>query len=233
VASPLEIADADVWLIGTGLDAVPEASRSIPEADGRVVIHFAGAAGIAPLTEVNGRGAHACALHPVQACPDVPSAIARLPGSAWGVTCSPGADDWAGGLIADDLGGRPVGVSEADRPAWHAAAVITSNSIAALMAGAEQILADIGIERPDLVLGPLAIGTAVNAFEGGGGGSTLTGPVVRGETTTIQSHLAALKALAHSHVTTYKRASELVLEAALEHGRISADTARAMAEILR
>jgi predicted short-subunit dehydrogenase-like oxidoreductase (DUF2520 family) len=233
VASPLELVDVDVWLVGTGLESVPEVAASLPGVEGKVVAHFAGAAGVTPLADVTERGGYACALHPVQACPDVASAIARLPGSAWGATCTPDAEEWAADVISGDLAGRPVVVREADRPAWHAAAVITSNAIAALMAGSERILADLGIERPDLVLGPLAVGTAINAFEGGGGGPTLTGPVVRGETATLEAHLDALKGLAPSRVAIYKRASELVLEAALEYGRITEATARSMAEILR
>ena len=208
---------ADVYLIGTPLDAVKDtavrASRGARE--GSIFVHFAGAAGIEPL---KGLG-RAAALHPVQACPDVEAGVRNLPGSAWGVTCSPGLERWSQRFVAD-LDGLPVAVREEDRPVWHAAAVVTSNGIAALFADGELILEELGIESPERVLGPLAAGTVANARLGGGGAATLTGPVVRGETATIDAHFETLKRRREDLAAAYRDASLLVLRAAHRAGRI-------------
>jgi predicted short-subunit dehydrogenase-like oxidoreductase (DUF2520 family) len=236
-APEVELTDlprADVILLGVPDDAVgPLATQlSTSVGAGQAVVHFAGALGIDALAPVIRAGAWGCALHPVQACPDIDTALARLPGSAWGVTCTWPATEWAHDLVRGPLGGTPVDVAEDARPLWHAAAVSTSNGIAALMAIGENLLGMIGIDRPHEVLGPLARGTVENALAGGGGARTLTGPVVRGEVETVRRHLAALDASAPSARLAYELASRVVLEAAVAAGRLDGSTARSLRDVL-
>jgi predicted short-subunit dehydrogenase-like oxidoreductase (DUF2520 family) len=221
---------SDVVLIGTSDAAIEETAEMVAQwvAGDAVVVHFAGALGLEPLGAVSKAGAQACAAHPVQACPDLDTAIRRLPGSAWGITCEPRLEAWAGDFVAA-LQGRPILVSETDRPAWHAAAVMTSNGIAALMAAGESVLEAIGIAAPERVLGPLAAGTVANAREGGGGGATLTGPVVRGETEALQRHLHSLAA---ADAAAYRAISLVILESARRARRISSSAYEEMTRML-
>ncbi|HYI44996.1 MAG TPA: DUF2520 domain-containing protein [Actinomycetota bacterium] len=232
IAAPPEM-DAEVYLIGTGLDAIPDVAALIPSVEGKPVIHFAGVTGTEPLSGAIERGGLACALHPVQACPEVDIAIQRLPGSAWGVTCSPDAQAWAVELIAQGLGGRPVEVPEEGRALWHAAAVVTSNGIAALMAAGEMMIEQIGIADPASVLGPIAVGTAENARLGGGGAATLTGPVVRGEADTLSRHLESLRGRPEHLNRLYRDVSAFIVQAAEISGRIDPAIAKQMYETLR
>ena len=216
-----DLADADVYLIGTGVDAIEDVVRELATATdlkGRIVVHFAGAAGIQPLDPARDEGAHVCALHPVQACPDIDAAIRNLPGSTWGMTTSEGAETWATDFVAL-LGGRAVPVAENDRPAWHAAAVVTSNGIAALMASGEAILEGLGVTEPERVLGPLAAGTVTNARLGGGGAATLTGPVVRGEVDVVRTHVAALMHQPRL-AAVYRSVSRSIADVAAASGRL-------------
>ena len=224
---PAEWPDAEVILIGAGDGAIEGiASGAASRLPGRVVVHFAGALGVEPLRRAVEAGAVGCALHPVQACPDVDTAIARLPGSAWGVTCSsPGAEEWASEIITRNLDGDPSIVAEDHRPLWHAASVVTSNGIAALLSSSEALLDEIGVAAPVDVVGPLAAGTVANARQGGGGGRTLTGPVVRGDVATVRSHLRAVAKRAPSMLDTYVTVTRLVLAAAIRSGRLPAETA--------
>ena len=217
----------DVVLIGAGDSAIGEVAGKL-QMDRGVVIHFAGAYGIGPLQPLIERGVWGCALHPVQACPDVDTAMERLPGSAWGVTCTWPAREWAHRFVTDEVAGTPVDVSEGARAIWHAAAVSTSNGIAGLMAVGERLLASIGIPGPEKVLGPLARGTVDNAIAGGGGAATLTGPAVRGEAATIQRHLEAIKEEAPHLLEAYALAAEMILEA----GSVDTGTARSIRDLL-
>ena len=225
--------DADLVLIGAGDGAIEGlVSGAASRLRGRVVVHFAGALGVEPLRRAVDAGAVGCALHPVQACPDVDTAIARLPGSAWGVTCSsPEAERWASETIMSDLDGDPRIVAEDHRPLWHAASVVTSNGIAALLASSEALLDEIGVAAPVDVVGPLAAGTVSNARQGGGG-PTLTGPVVRGEVATIRSHLDAVAKRAPSMLDTYVTVTRLVLAAATRSGRLPPETATRIETVL-
>ena len=221
-----EAPEADLYLLGVSDDAIEEVARSLaPRArPGALAVHLAGSLGTDPLASLSERRLGIAALHPVQACPDIETAVERLPGSAWGVTCEPGLRETCERLV-EAAGGTPVLVSETDRPLWHAAAVMTSNGIAALLAFGGSILDSIGIDDPASVLGPLAAGTVENARAGGGGGATLTGPVVRGESATIGRHLAALESAAPDLVPAYRLVAETILAAAVRAERIPAPVA--------
>ena len=221
------VPDADIVLLGVSDGAIEDVGGQIADriSPDTSVWHFAGSFGIGVLGAVADVGAKACATHPVQACPNVDAAIARLPGSAWGVTCrDPETEMQTNELIERDLDGYPVAVAEEDRSIWHAAAVATSNGIAALLATGESILSDIGIDEPLRVLGPLAEGTLQNAREGGGGAATLTGPVVRGEKETVRRHVDALRQRPGSF-GQYRAAAFLIVQAAVAAGRIDESTA--------
>ena len=224
----------DLVLVGTSDDSIASVADRIAPAlpEAVVVCHFAGSLGLGPLKSALEAGARGCALHPVQAVPDVATGVERLPGSAWGITCSPGMSGWARELVARELRGAPVEVAEDARPVWHAASVTTSNGIAALIATGEAMLGSIGVGDPRAVLGPLAAGTVANAAERGGG-PALTGPVVRGEGSTVKGHLEALGAAAPDLVRPYALASDLVLSAARRAGRVDRDVERTIGALLR
>ena len=223
-----ELPTVDVVLIGAGEAAIGDIAGRLQMERG-VVVHFAGAHGIGPLKPAIERGVWGCALHPVQACPDIATAIERLPGSAWGVTCTWPAREWAHRFVTDEVEGTPIDVEEEDRPIWHSAAVSTSNGIAALMAIGERLLGSIGIADQEMVLGPLARGTVDNAIAGGGGAATLTGPAIRGDTSTIARHLDAIDKNAPELLPSYALAAELILEA----GAVDAATTESIRRLLK
>lgn len=224
--------DCDVIVLGVPEVALEQTVSALGGgAAARVLVHLAGSAGIGPLRSASAAAA-LCALHPVQACPDVDTAVARLPGSAWGVTCSDGALEWARRLISEDLAGDPIEVREEGRPLWHAAAVTTSNGISALMASGEALLAAIGIDSPDRVLGPIAAGTVANARDVGGGAAALTGPVVRGEGDVICRHLDAVIESAPALVEVYVHTLRSIVASAAASERIADSDAEDLMSLL-
>jgi predicted short-subunit dehydrogenase-like oxidoreductase (DUF2520 family) len=212
------IAEVDVILLGVPEAVLADAAARLPRV-GSALVHFAGSAGIGPLRSA-AAGRALAALHPVQACPDVDTALRRLPGSAWGVTCSSGSEAWVRRLIEDDLKGIPFGVAEENRVVWHAAAVTTSNGISALLAVGEALLGSIGIDDPEQVLGPIAAGTVLNALERGGGGLALTGPVVRKEADLIVKHVSEVGSRAPDLLPAYLQILHMIVSSALAAGRI-------------
>lgn len=230
---PFDLPRCDLVLLGVADAAVEPVAARLSSQLGAdtVVCHFAGSLGLEPLRSVVEVGAGACAMHPVQAVPDVAAGLARLPGSAWGLTCSPGVSSWAEALVTQELHGTPVQVAEAARRVWHAASVTMSNGIAALIATGESMLESIGVAEPAAVLGPLADGTVANAAERGGA-AALTGPVVRGETVTVAHHLQALRSGAPDLAHSYALVAELVLAAARRAGRVDREVEHAIGVLL-
>jgi predicted short-subunit dehydrogenase-like oxidoreductase (DUF2520 family) len=228
-----ELPEADAVLLGAGDEGISEIAQVLATSikPDVYVCHFAGSLGTGPLQPISEAGARSCALHPVQACPSVEAGVKRLPGSVWGATCSEDAFVWASDLIKR-LDGRVVRVAEDDRPVWHAAAVSVSNGIAALMSVGEGMLSAIGIAEPHDVLGPLASGTVDNAREGGGGGATLTGPVVRNELGALLRHLEELRRVDKELTEEYVSVASLIVRAAVRSGRLSREAGDRMLEEL-
>jgi predicted short-subunit dehydrogenase-like oxidoreductase (DUF2520 family) len=184
---------ADAALVGVPVDQLERVGVKLASLHRtEIVCHFAGSVGLAPLRAAAEVGMSVAALHPVQTCPDVDTAVQLLPGSAWGVTTSPAIGSWARTLIIQDLHGLPVEVAEHDRALWHAAAVSTAGGLAALMSLGERMLSEIGVADPSRVLGPLAAGVITIASAAGEAGSVMTGPVVRGEVGIIRAQVEAL-----------------------------------------
>lgn len=94
--------------------------------------------------------------------------------------------------IAADLGARFALVTAEEKPAYHAAAVMASNYVAALLASASALLEAAGIDavsKTDLL--ELARSGAENwaAHEGA---AAFTGPIARGDAEVVEQHLHAL-----------------------------------------
>jgi len=84
-------------------------------------------------------------------------------------------------------------IRSADKPLYHAAAVIVSNYTVALSALAERLALAAGIpaEAAGRIFLPLLEGTWRN-LEMRGSTDALTGPIVRGDAGTVRAHLQAL-----------------------------------------
>src|SRR5699024_1700750 len=115
--------------------------------------------------------------------------LQRLAASAFAVTAAEEVLPVAQAL-AVEMGGEPVVVAEEDRPAYHAALAHASNHLNILTAQSAEILESIGVEDPSRVLGPLMQASLDNAMASGSG--ALTGPVARGDVSTVAEHLQVL-----------------------------------------
>ncbi len=85
--------------------------------------------------------------------------------------------------LAESLGLRPFEIADADRTLYHAAAVIGGNFLVTLWRVATRLLEQVG--APPEAIVPLMTRTIENGFD-------LTGPIARGDWTTVEAHLAAL-----------------------------------------
>ena len=155
----------------------------------------------------------------------------RLSSVAWGRTCSPDLEAWADELVRRDLDGVPIGVGEADRALWHAAAVIAANGFAAVLDAGEAILGAIGVARPQEVLAPLVTTVRDNAQKEGAA-RALTGPIVRGEVAVVQRHLDSLREKAPEMVPAYLASARSVLLAAARDRRLDDEVDRRLRETL-
>lgn len=167
----------DLLLITTPDPDIADVAASVAPVEGCVVAHAAGALGL----EVLAPHPRRASIHPLRS---LPTSTSDLFGAWFAVA----GDDLAGRVVAD-LEGRLVPVADADRTIYHAAAVMASNHLVALLGVVERVAADAGVPL-DAYL-DLVRSTVDNVAVLGPAGA-LTGPVARGDGETIARHLAAI-----------------------------------------
>jgi predicted short-subunit dehydrogenase-like oxidoreductase (DUF2520 family) len=169
-------------------DEIPAAAEAVAGAAG-LVGHTSGAT---PLSALDAAGAPAFGLHPLQTFSGD-----KRPGAFAGVGCAvagstPDALAAATGL-AESLGMRPFAIADEARPAYHAAASISSNFLVTLQAAAEEVAAaaDLGPAQARALLAPLVRRT-VEQWAALGPERALTGPVARGDERTVEAQREAV-----------------------------------------
>ena len=101
--------------------------------------------------------------------------------------------------LAGALGLRPFEIADPDRALYHAAAVIGGNSLVTLHEVAGRLLDQVG--APPEAIVPLMTRTIENGFD-------LTGPIARGDWSTVEAHLAVLEERAPDLVPLYRALAE-------------------------
>jgi predicted short-subunit dehydrogenase-like oxidoreductase (DUF2520 family) len=198
-------ASAEAALLCVPDSVIPEACTAIAEAVPplRLVGHVSGASTLDSLRAATERGAQAFGLHPLQTVPDESTDLTGAPCAVAGATHEAVAFATS---LAEALGMRPFEVPEERRAAYHAAAAIASNFLVALEESAAGLLGAAGVDDPRELLAPLVLRTAANWAERGSG--ALTGPIARGDTRTVEAHLAALREAAPELLPMYEALAE-------------------------
>jgi predicted short-subunit dehydrogenase-like oxidoreductase (DUF2520 family) len=147
--------------------------------------------GATPLSVLAHAGVPGFGLHPLQsfAHPGV-----RFEGAGAAVAgTTPEALAFATAL-AERLGMTPFEIDDEGRAAYHAAASVASNFLVTLEAAAEAIASGAGLGRDDAraLLMPLVRQTVENIAELGPE-AALTGPIARGDETTVAAQRAAVE----------------------------------------
>jgi predicted short-subunit dehydrogenase-like oxidoreductase (DUF2520 family) len=183
---------ADAVLVTVPDKAVTPVAQTLADSGwcgaNKVVIHTAGALPSSALNPVLTTGALRLSLHPLQTMADPTSGPALLRGAYCTLEGDPDAVA-LGTTLVQAWGGIPAPIRPEQRPAYHAAAVLASNAVVALAAVAAEVS---GLDDGLHALLPLMHG-AVQNLARLGLPEALTGPVDRGDVSTVESHLHALQ----------------------------------------
>jgi predicted short-subunit dehydrogenase-like oxidoreductase (DUF2520 family) len=198
----------------------------------RVAVHTCGSYGPEVLAPLAAAGVSCGALHPLQTLRDPQRGAAALRLATFAVSGKGPALRWAEEL-GQLLSGRVIHISEKDRPLYHAAAVMASNYVVAMLDAAEQLMVTAGVDpaRALPALEALVRETIGNVFEHGSA-AALTGPVSRGDAETVTRHLKAMKHLSGSMVDLYRSAGLRALEIARRRGLDASGAARVRTALL-
>jgi predicted short-subunit dehydrogenase-like oxidoreductase (DUF2520 family) len=206
--------------ITTPDDFISKVASELTWHPGQNVVHCSGAASIDILEPAERSGATVGSFHPCQAFASVDQAIENLPGSTFAIEArTPLLDilkDMASSMECDWIVLKP-----GDKALYHAAAVFVSNYSVALLKVATDLFKNFDVPTPQAtkVLMPLIQGN-LNNMRNIGLPNCLTGPIARGDTSTIQKHIYALQEKEPSLLRLYGDLGLKTVPIALEKGTI-------------
>jgi predicted short-subunit dehydrogenase-like oxidoreductase (DUF2520 family) len=191
---------AELVLLCVPDSAIPEVASHVDP--GPWVAHVSGATPLAALDPHVRR----FSVHPLQTF-TVRRGPEQLDGAYAAVTAESDEARALGFELARTLGLRPFELADEARALYHAGAAIASNYLVTLYRAASALLEEAGV-APE-ALEPLMLRTIENDFE-------LTGPISRGDWTTVERHLQAIAERRPELETLYRelaRATAVLAEA--------------------
>jgi predicted short-subunit dehydrogenase-like oxidoreductase (DUF2520 family) len=194
LTDPADVARrSDLLLLAVPDQVLPELVQGLATTGavrpGTFVVHLSGAHGIDVLAPLTAVGSVPLALHPAMTFTGTAVDLDRLDNCPWAVTAPDDLRPVAESLVVE-AGGEPEWVPEPQRVRYHAALCHAANHLVTLVAQAQDELAHAGVAAPRRFLAPLLSATLDNALRAGD--SALTGPVARGDATTVAAHLRVL-----------------------------------------
>jgi predicted short-subunit dehydrogenase-like oxidoreductase (DUF2520 family) len=220
---PAAITDVvDLIIVAVPDEAIAEVAGQIRLRSGQAIVHTSGAVGVEVLAEAVIEGGDIGAFHPlVSFTSDVERSVAGIVGATIAVE----GDDRLLELLADlaeAIGCTTVRLLPGTKAAYHAAAVLASGGLVALLDAIVALGAIAGLDERDslAVYGRLAEQTLANA-RGVGIAASLTGPIARGDVGTVAAHIATLEVHAPDVVELYLATARRQLRIAEDRGLLS------------
>jgi len=197
-----------------------------------IALHTCGAMGAEALAPLAAAGVSCGALHPIQTFASPEQGLSALTGCTFGIDGDAAALQWAV-QIAHLLDATTLRIPPEGRLFYHAAAVMASNYVVALVDAAAMLMNAAGIEpdRALRALGPLIEESVGNALHLGTV-EALTGPVQRGDAQTISGHLSALRRAPESVQRLYRAAGLHAVGLAVRGG-LAPDRARLLENLFQ
>ena len=228
---------ADLVMISTSDEAIETCCRRLCASgiltEGVIVFHTSGSLPSSLLESARSQGALIASLHPVKSFADPATASKTFAGTFCALEGDPQACD----VLRDAL--RPCRattfpVDPEFKTIYHAATVVTSNYLVALMEVALRCFEKAGIDRQAALdlMQPIATGTAANLFKLGPV-RALTGPIARGEPSVVERQSKTLGQWDETIQAIYKTLGQIALDLSAEQGTATPEALAAIKKTLR
>ncbi|MFQ5876847.1 MAG: Rossmann-like and DUF2520 domain-containing protein [Acidobacteriota bacterium] len=170
-----------------------ELARTGPRWDRKVVAHTSGAMSSSVLEPLRRRGARVASLHPLASIADPRTGLSDVARTPFAIEGDPEAVRLLRRLVAR-AGGIPVTIPRQAKTLYHLIAVLLSNDLVALLSFGLEAARALGLSEREAIrlYMPLVRGTVDNVARLGPV-RALTGPVSRGDATTLRLHAHALR----------------------------------------
>lgn len=199
LADMTDLPPADVVIIATPDNAIEATAerlaREVELSPQTLVLHLSGAQTIQVLQAVTAQGALAGSLHPVFAFANVEHSVAHLAGNLCAIEAEQAQAVEILQQLANALGLTAFVMPSEYKARYHAALSAASNFSVALAAFAQNLLVPLALPE---TLSRRLIGSLMQQSIDNLGSlpplQALTGPIVRGDDSTVAAHLAAMTA---------------------------------------
>lgn len=230
VSSLADIRAADVWLVTTPDGRIAETARALAASGklraGDIVAHCSGAlrADEMPVDALR------ASVHPLKSFAEPATAVTTFAGTY----CTAEGDRAALDALVpmfERVGGRVTEIRSEAKTLYHAASVIVSNDLVALMEAGLRCYEQAGFGRDTAraMMAPLVRETLENVLKLDTA-KALTGPVVRGDAGVIEKQLAALANGDPLVERVYRELGRVAVEVA--RGRVTDEVLQNMARML-
>jgi predicted short-subunit dehydrogenase-like oxidoreductase (DUF2520 family) len=181
-----DIPSADFWLIATPDGDILETAKQLAQngqLDNSIVFHCSGALSSEILKTANSH--QVCSVHPVHSFANPENSVQQFSGTYCACEGDPEALARVKPLFGD-IGANLFDVDSHAKTVYHAASVLACNALVGLLDASLNCFAEAGVksEQARALLLPIVHQTVDNALKGSPA-SALTGPVSRGDATTV------------------------------------------------
>ncbi|MCH9671879.1 MAG: DUF2520 domain-containing protein [Gammaproteobacteria bacterium] len=191
-----DVPPADITLISTIDGALGQAADALLAAGAiapnSVVFHCSGSKPATVLAKLRGAGASIASVHPTKSFAEPQRAVRTFKGTYCGFDGDLAALNVLGPIF-EALGAHVFSIRSEHKTLYHAAAVMVSNNVTAIIDCALELYADAGVEQElaEKIISPIVQEASQLALRLGCS-SALTGPISRGDPSTVAAHLDAL-----------------------------------------
>ena len=232
-ARRVPVDSADIWLIATPDNEIKAASAVLRTAsvlrESDTVFHCSGALNAA---ELDISDCHTASVHPIHSFADPQQSISQFAGTPCGMEGNRSALDRLQ-LLFERVAAKPFVIDSQQKALYHAATVMTCNYLVSLLELAQKMLTAAGVSPQQGVnpLEPLIRQTLDNYFNTDAI-SALTGPISRGDTATVASHIQALQQQPNNWQQVYRALGNTTRAIAAKQGQASAENLSAIDRLL-
>lgn len=226
------VEEVELIVVAVPDDAIAAVAGGVRMYSGQAMVHTSGLLGGEVLAPAMAAGTQVGSFHPLVAFADTERAVAALHGATIAIE----GDDQLAALLArmaEAIGGVPVRLAAGAKAAYHAAAVLSAGGFIALLDAIAELGRVAGLDEAGslAIYGPLLEQTLGNA-RALGIRAALTGPMTRGDSGTLEAHLAALRRHAPGVVPLYVAAAEREIDLAVARGAATPEVAKRLRSLL-
>jgi predicted short-subunit dehydrogenase-like oxidoreductase (DUF2520 family) len=218
---------ADVWMVTTPDRRIADVCAKLAAAGllraGDIVFHCSGALASSELATAAAAGAHVASVHPLKTFAAPADAVRTFSGTPCVAEGDPAALEVLTRAF-ESIGGRIMTIERGQKTLYHAACVLVSNDLVALLETGLRCYEQAGITRETAsqMIEPIVRETVDNVFHSGAA-QALTGPVARGDEGVVARHLDALGAADAPIAAVYRALGRVAVDLAREQGRAEAE----------